>query len=325
MLKLYAPGRRGRYYYVVGRINGKLHEVSTGTIDKHAAEKFKNSYESGILKLETVQKTITFAAAAADYIAWRTPSKRERAFLENIKTEIGRMNVDAITQSHIVATANALYPSAAIKPATKNRAVIRPIAAVLHYAAECKMCDYIRVRTFKEPPAVPRPVTMATANQLTGATSGIKHLLILWLFRHGDRISDALRVEGVNIDCQTASYKMHVGKTDRWRTMVLDDDVITAMLAHFIDGIPSGYIFPWRTRHQVYRWLRPLCRELDVSFTPHQARHSVGSWMHSTGADRLTIGQRLGHANSKSTDIYIAPDQALVRAAGDRIKKALKQ
>jgi hypothetical protein len=39
----------------------------------------------------------------------------------------------------------------------------------------------------------------------------------------------------------------------------------------------------WRTRSGVYQWLRPLCRRLRVTFTPHMARHHLGKRLNAGG------------------------------------------
>lgn len=75
------------------------------------------------------------------------------------------------------------------------------------------------------------------------------------------------------------------------------------------------FVFPWRSRHSVYNWLIPLRDELGVTFTPHMARHTVGTMLNAQGASLRTIMDRLGHADVKSSLRYQAGDIEVVREA----------
>lgn len=63
-----------------------------------------------------------------------------------------------------------------------------------------------------------------------------------------------------------------------------------------------GPLFPWSDRTSVYRWLRPLSQQtLGQRFTPHQARHNLGTWLANDNATRRTTMSALGHADPKSS------------------------
>jgi len=51
-------------------------------------------------------------------------------------------------------------------------------------------------------------------------------------------------------------------------------------------------VFPWGDRHNVYRWLRPLCAKLGVVYTPHQSRHAMATDLRALGYDMQAIAQR---------------------------------
>ena len=73
-------------------------------------------------------------------------------------------------------------------------------------------------------------------------------------------------------------------------------------------------MFPWRQKTGVYKWLRPLRSELGLTFTPHMARHSVGTWLNAQGAGLRTIQATLRHADVKSSIRYQDADIEIVRA-----------
>ena len=66
-----------------------------------------------------------------------------------------------------MATAHDLFPGR--KPETKNRSVIKPAAAILHYAARNKWCEWLRIERFAEAAPVTRAATADQARLLLAA------------------------------------------------------------------------------------------------------------------------------------------------------------
>jgi hypothetical protein len=113
-----------------------------------------------------------------------------------------------VQHADLVAAADRIFPCG--KNETKNRWVMKPGAAILHYASENKWCDWRRIRKLDEAEAKTRASSANVARVIldaldreahTAATdheqwlARKKHLLILWLFKHGNRISDPPRLE----------------------------------------------------------------------------------------------------------------------------------
>lgn len=340
-LYLIKPGsRKGNTYWLVrGTLGGRRYEVSTKTRDKEAALKFKAGLELEILggRPPVPGEDVTFARGTDLYIAWRSPSKADLGRLERLKTAIGTLVVDKIRQADLVDAANRLCPDKS--PATKNREALRPAAAVLHYCAKQGWCPWLRIELFKEKKPATRAVSHDVARALIAAIPDLpefkqrhrpeyleraaarqrkKRLLLLWLFRQGTRISDTLRTETEHLDMVRRTVRFRVGKTDRWLELPLHDD-LWELLAN--DPPAKGYLFPWRQKTGVYRWLRPLARQLGIRFTPHMARHSLGKWLNEQGAGTRQIMDALGHADVKSSMRYQSTDVEVIRQAGRRLGK----
>jgi integrase len=216
--------------------------------------------------------------------------------------------------------------------------VLRPAAAILHYAADNQLRPWLRVKLFREARPRTRAVTQDVARAVVNsvppptyrrqrsakwlaraaATHAKKRLLLLWLFRQGMRISDALRVRGECIDMERRTVAYRIGKADRDVVKPLHDEV-WEFLAN--DAPAPGWLFPWRTKSGVYKWLRPMCRALGIAFTPHMARHSVGKWLNEEGASLRTIMDTLDHADPKSSVRYQSTDIEVIRATGRRLGK----
>ena len=326
-LKLIAPGLRGnKCYYVRGQINGKRVEVSTNTTDKANAEKFKAELELSILNNITPPDRFTFEMAAHSYIEWRRPSERDEQQIQAIIALMGNRFVDELVQADLVHAAEILMPNA--KPANMNRWIMRPAACVLHHAANNKWCEWQRIRLFKEPKPKTRATTADVAKKLIKAAPKLEQkLLLLWLFKHGERISDATNIEWARIDFESRIYRHYERKNDKWRTAPLDEEVLALLLKHKkkskdkkTSELPV-YVFPWRSRHSIYNWLIPLRDKIGVDFTPHMARHTVGTMLNAQGASLRTIMERLGHADVKSSLRYQAGDIEVVRAANTKLPK----
>ena len=101
-------------------------------------------------------------------------------------------------------------------------------------------------------------------------------------------------------------YLHYVGKAKRWREKPLDEEVFAALAN---DSDKEGYVFPWRTRSGVHKWLRPLTRKLKVTFTPHMARHFVGKRFGYATAPRCNADW------SPMTELRLIPCQSATATA----------
>jgi len=345
-LRLIPPGtRKGNPFYLVrGSVAGRSFEISAKTRDKAAARQFAKDLERELAQRRVPRpgEAVTFAAAADLYLAWRDPAKPDRQRIARLKVTLGKQLVADIRQADLVAAADLLQPEKAA--ATRNREVLRPAAAILHYASENGFCDWLRAKLFKEPAPATRAVSVETATELIGAAEGrigyidrrgkrryvalgaVHRLLLLWLFHHGTRISQTLAVRWADIDLPAQTFRLYDKKTQAWQTFPLHPEVFEELAAIAIEA-RTGRLWPWTQKTGVYRWLRPLTRErLGVHFTPHMGRHSRGTWLNASGAGLRTIMAALGHKDPKSSIRYQAADVEIVRAAsgklGDLLGKA---
>lgn len=320
--KLIPPGtRKGNPYYLArGSVDGRDVEVSTKTTNLAAARRFAKELDRKIEegRLPGPGETLTLARAAALYIEYRDPAKADLARIDKIVAVIGKRAVADIRQVDLVEAANMLCNGRAA--ATRNREVMRPAASILHYAARNGFCPWLRIELFREPRPKTRAVSHDTATTLIeSADPGARRLFLLWSFHQGTRISDTLRVEWRYIDLPRQIVRLRIGKTDRWMEAPLHPELFEELAATPEDE-RVGRLFPWTQKTGVYRWLRPLVRSLGVEFTPHMARHSLGTWLNESGAGLRTIMGALGHADPKSSIRYQHADVEIVRAATQKLR-----
>src|SRR5215469_7914488 len=199
-LNLYPPGaRKGNKFFVVrGIVDGKIYERSTYTTDYNIALRVKGEFEESIKGSEAAKSIpapagpddpagMTFAEAAWHYIQFRNPSRVDRQRIAAVEREIGATKLSDIRPAVLQSMAVRMYPKAT--NATRNRNALRPAVTVMHHAAESGLCEWLRVKKFKEPRPVTRALTSEQAATLIRATaegSPESHLL-LWLFFQGTR------------------------------------------------------------------------------------------------------------------------------------------
>jgi integrase len=318
MPTIYRPGTRkgNRTFIVRGSIDGRQREIATDATNARDAARAWDRFAAAIRQRR--QTARTFAALADAWMLARQASANDQRYVERLKAAwlastgdtFGALPVAAVRPMHIDEAARTLYPHGAA--ATKNRQVYAPAAAILHYAAENGLRDYIVVRKLREPePAARRPLP-GTAKLLLGNTEGVERALLTVLFYQGWRISETLGLEWQRVDLRGRTLSLYVAKARRQKSVAMHPAVRRA-LAPLVR--PDGFVFPWRTRSGVYKWLRPLCARLGIVFTPHMARHDFGSALEEAGATARDLVDVGSWTSEKSTARY--------RHAGDAHKRRI--
>jgi integrase len=252
--------------------------------------------------------------------------------LSRLVAALGDRPVAEIVESDLIALANRAMPQA--KASTKNRDVITPARSALALATRQHWRYESAIKKFVEDEPRTRAVNLAAEEALIAATpeGSKKRLLLLWLFRQGSRITETLEVRwrrpvddvGIDLELEVAGIQgvvdMYRGKDGKVKRFALATEV-KAELARIPASEREGALFPWRDRHGVYRWLRPLAKELGIAFSPHCARHTVGTRLSALGASLRTSMDVLGHADPASSLRYQASNLLVSRAAIDMLGK----
>lgn len=334
-ISYYAPGTRkgNKFWIAIIKAGGRRVETSTKALTKTDAKRVAEQVERKLLTAQPPRAgdVVTFGEAARRYAAFKQIDlddlgaqrgrQRETATrLLKLIAALGRERLADISHATLVACANKLHGHHTAQ--TRNREVMCPAAAILHYAAKNNWVPWLRIDLFKQPKAKTRAVSFAVASALIeAAPAGPQQRLLVWLFCQGTRISDSLRVQWADIDLKRGTFRLHIAKTDTYVEMPLHAEVIE-VLAAVPPEAQHGALFPWSDRSSVYAWLAPLSeRVLGQRVTPHQARHSVGSWLAQDGANLPTIMKKLGHLDVKSSLRYQTVDIETVRAASERLPR----
>ncbi len=182
--------------------------------------------------------------------------------------------------------------------------MIGPASSILHYAAEQGWCQERRYRRLQvSRRSTRRPVAPETIRLLLANTTGQQRLLLAWLYETGQRITASLQLRREDLNLRRAIAHVTSDKTDDHGQIELSPDLVV-MLSK-APHLPSGRVFPWGDRHNVYRWLKPLCERLKVSYTPHQSRHAMATDLRELGYDMKAISERGLWRDERSASRYV--------------------
>lgn len=302
-MQFYAPGKRkgNRTYVVRGSVNGeafeKVLEATTLAKAKAEAEQYRD-----LIKGREPDEPVTFSQAAHAYMAFKRPRRDDEKWIRKLIAYMGGRDVRDIKSDDITKAADALCPH--VINETKVRYVYTPASAILHYAAEQDWCAYRRIRR----PSFSRrskrsPASETAMRLLLGNTASHQHLLLAWLYETGQRITDSLRLMRSDLELNKGIARVGSTKNDDRGELGLSPELV-AMLAN-APHLPSGRVFPWGDRHNVYRWLKPLCAKLGVSYTPHQSRHAMATDLRALGYDMKAISERGLWRDERSAARYV--------------------
>lgn len=302
--KLLPPGtRRGNTTYIVrGTVAGRRFEVRSDAKTREAADQWAIRFLSAFERQSPAAgPALTFAQAAQAYIALKRPRRDDEKNILLLGRWFGSKPITEIVGADLVAAAHALKP--AVSDATKNRAIITPGSAVLHYAEEQGWCSYRRHRRLKVSRRSPRrPATPDAMRLLLANTTGHRHLLLAWLYETGVRITDTLRLHDGDLDLSAGRVRVGSAKTDDHGEIGISPELV-ALLAN-TPRCAAGRVFPWRDRHGVYRWLRKLTARLGVVYTPHLSRHALATDLRALGWDMKAIAERGIWRDERSASRY---------------------
>ena len=169
-------------------------------------------------------------------------------------------------------------------------------------------------------------LTFHEVNRLIAATKGRRNeardrCLLLLMFRHGLRVSEACALNLSQVDIE--SRVLHVARLKKGlsTTHPLRRDEIKIIKSWLAE---RAKIAPETDAFFVSQWRRPLNRKtawlairnygaragLSLTAHPHMLRHACGFALADQGADTRLIQDYLGHRNIQHTVMYTAANPA---------------
>lgn len=322
--------KRSPNWRVRGTYLGVYVDRSAGTGEKRLASLFlaniKGQIERGELQRGAASAPMTFAAAAFIYMK----SGGEARFMEPLLLRIGEKAVTAINQATVNALAVDMYPNAS--PATRNRQVFTPIAAVLKAAGVALELQRPKgwrgkPRTFFLSPEQAFALFDAGAalNQRFGA-------LLVFLAYCGPRLSEALRLTWDDVDLDGATARLAETKNGTPQTAYLPApvrDALRALPRESERGRPLKTVFGYSKAGRLYSLLAEACERAGVEIPDrvafHAFRHTYGAWMRRYGGlDTSGLVAAGRWADATSARVYEHVDVTEAARAADKLPTRAK-
>lgn len=168
----------------------------------------------------------------------------------------------------------------------------------------------IRMKTGK---TLPRVHSAENISRLIKTPSNPKHRLILMLtYGCGLRLGEVQNLKPEDIDVDRKILWVRKGKGKKDRMVMLDENLLPYVVDWLEDGCGTRYLFEGyvpgkaiseRTIEKVYT---NTCHKLDINHQGgiHSLRHTFATNLLEQGVNLRYIQELLGHASSKTTEIY---------------------
>lgn len=280
--------KRGPYYHLRGTVRGVTVRETTRCTEREDAEAVRIRREAEIVERSIFggSASATFLEAAVMYLE----AGGEARYIEPLTNHFGTTKLARIDQTAIDNAARTLYPNAA--PSTLNRQVYTPIAAILHFAAERKLCEWRTIRRPKQPKGRVRWLELEEAEKLIKACSPHLRPMVIFLFYTGARASEAVYLDWRDVDLTRRQVSFTDTKNGESRGVPLHERALVALanLPHRQGAVfrrpgtkakPLGK--PYKIKQngggQIKTAFRGACRRAGITdFTPHDCRHTWATW-----------------------------------------------
>jgi site-specific recombinase XerC len=166
---------------------------------------------------------------------------------------------------------------------------------------------------------------------LAGVTKQRDKAILMLFISSGLRLAELVSLDKNSIRVETVRRGQRVqilgigtvvGKGSKEREFYVDLPTLKQLRQYEIergqDDVPALFtsnrkkrMTPRSIQHMLHKW----CRKLNLpAIHPHALRHTAGSTWHRLGMGTLEISNLLGHASVATTQLYIRPDDARLRA-----------
>jgi integrase/recombinase XerD len=174
----------------------------------------------------------------------------------------------------------------------------------------------------KRPKHLPTVLSQEEIQRLLDATRSLKHrALLMTLYGAGLRVSEACRLALGDIDSNRMVIHVHQAKGNKDRDVMLSPVLLETLRQYWKGSRPKRWLFPGygpdkpMTTKSVFLMVRSAAARAKITKTvsPHTLRHSFATHLLESGTDLRTIQLLLGHADVRTTIIYLQVSQQHIR------------
>ncbi len=163
---------------------------------------------------------------------------------------------------------------------------------------------------------------MNEVKKLIDAIDNVKHKAIIsTLYSAGFRLEEALNLKVSDIDSENMVIRIHSGKGNKDRNVVLSDKLLSNLREYYRKYKPDKFLFEGRkggkySASSVQAIMKRALQNAGIKrkATPHTLRHSYASHLLEAGTDIRVIKEILGHKTIKTTQIYTHISSANIKS-----------
>lgn len=164
----------------------------------------------------------------------------------------------------------------------------------------------------REEQYLPEVLNNEEITAILNATENLKHKAILMtIYSAGLRIGEAINLKIKDIDSQRMQIRVEQGKGKKDRYTLLGVKTLEVLRKYVAEYKPVEWLFVGAkgenySQKGIQNILRKAVTKVGIKkhVTVHTLRHSFATHLLETGTDLRYIQSLLGHANSKTTEIY---------------------
>jgi integrase/recombinase XerD len=174
----------------------------------------------------------------------------------------------------------------------------------------------------KRPKHLPTVLSQEEIMRLLNATRSLKHrALMMTLYGAGLRVSEACHLTIGDIDSSRMVIHVHQAKGKKDRDVMLSPVLLDTLRQYWKGCRPKSWLFPGKNPDRairtksVFLMIRKATARAKITKTvsPHTLRHSFATHLLESGTDLRTIQLLLGHADVRTTIIYLQVSQQHIR------------
>jgi integrase/recombinase XerD len=160
---------------------------------------------------------------------------------------------------------------------------------------------------------LPSVLSTEEVTEILKSTENIKHRAILMtIYSAGLRISEVINLKIKDIDSDRMQIRVEQGKGKVDRYTLLSEKTLLILRQYFKEYRPTVWLFEGLTKGEQYstRSIQNVFQaavkkaNINKDVSVHTLRHSFATHLLENGTDLRYIQNLLGHANSKTTEIY---------------------
>ena len=151
-------------------------------------------------------------------------------------------------------------------------------------------------------------------NSISNITN-LKHKAIITLaYSTGMRVSEVCNLKIEDIDSKRNIIMIRKAKGRKDRIVPLSETTLKTLREYFKDYRPKEYLFngQFKMKYSTTSCNQIVKKYLGANYHFHQIRHSNATALLESGTDLRIIQKLLGHASSKTTEIYTHVSTAII-------------